>query len=185
MDLIKNSTVCDNLIVFLDVDGVLNSVDSAIAFHHLKNEIEYHSRESQLDTVSIGLLKAVCEKTQAKIVVSSTWRIGRTVQDFTDLFATYGWDDAPVIGKTEILRHAGRIRGDEIQMWLDEHAPTNYVIIDDDSDMRPSQKANFVHVSNVNGFRSKHYCQCLRVLGFEDLILENTVNWVRPTDISS
>ena len=168
-------------VIFLDIDGVLNSIDSMVAYHYLK--IPQRSRE--LDLISIGLLKALCDKTEAKICISSTWRIGRTVQDFIDIFQSYGWEDSPIIGMTPIMRSHGIYRGHEIQHWLDEHPEVeNYVILDDDSDMLEPQFGNFVSISSVNGFRSKHYCKCLRLFGYPNEGLENQVNFVRKSDIS-
>ena len=161
-------------IIFLDIDGVMNSVDTTLAFSG-----GGLNRKKRLDPVSIGLLKKLCDETNAKIVISSTWRLGRTIQDFIDIFSTYNWKDAPVIGKTVVLNYKGRTRGDEIQCWIEENNVQEYVILDDDSDMLQSQKHRFVHVSNVNGFRSKHYCQCLRLFGMPDDRLEHQVNWVR------
>jgi hypothetical protein len=171
-------------VMFLDIDGVLNSVDTAVAFHSLKTEIDYRINEQRLDPVSIGLLKALCDKTDAKIVISSTWRMGRTLQDFINIFASYGWKDFPVIDKTPIGYHlfeiGSRTRGHEIQHWLSEHPEvTKYLIIDDDSDMLDEQMQSFVHVSNINGFRSNHYCHCLRLLGHPNEMLEKQVNWSR------
>lgn len=167
-------------IIFLDIDGVLNSVDSAIAYHNWLPRGSRQQMEDRLDPVSIGLLKQLCDQTEAKIVISSTWRRGRTTKDFIKIFAAYGWHDAPVINRTPVLDTE---RGYEIQEWLDSHPEvTNYVILDDDSDMLDSQLQNFVHVSNVNGFRSRHYCKCLRLFGKPDDRLEQQVNFVRLSE---
>lgn len=167
-------------IIFLDFDGVLNSVDSAIAFWCMdKNK---HPHEDRLDAVSVGLIRHLCEETDAKIVISSVWRLGRTVQDFVDIFKLYGWDNAPVIDRTASLSRtqmSGDRRGREIQLWLDQHPVDSYVIFDDDSDMLESQQSNFIHVSNINGFRSQHYVKALRHFGFPDDRLEQQVNFVR------
>lgn len=171
-------------IIFLDIDGVLNSVDSAIAFYEWMPKGTREQSEDKLDKVSIGLLRKLCMVTDAKIVISSTWRMGRVKEDFEEIFKRYGWVDFPYYGQTiigYILFDIGsRTRGHEIQHWLKEHPEIiNYAIIDDDSDMLPNQLKNFVHVSNINGFRSKHYCQCLRLLGKPDEVLERQVNWVK------
>jgi hypothetical protein len=159
-------------IIFLDIDGVLNSIDSMIALHGCN--------ESKLDPISVGLLKRLCADTDAKIVISSTWRRGRATKDFIDIFAKYNWPDAPVISRTPVLDTE---RGFEIQEWLDSHPEvTDFVILDDDSDMLDSQLQNFVHVSNINGFRSQHLCKALRVLGCPDERLEQQINFVRKTD---
>lgn len=173
-------------VIFLDVDGVLNSVDSAVAFHYLNSTLKNTMKrrtEEHLDFVSIGLLKALCDKTGAKIVVSSVWRIGRDKADFIDIFAAYGWIDFPYLDKTITGHPSGDSRrGREIEHWLDAHPDvTEYIILDDDSDMLDTQLDRFIHVSNVNGFRSKHYCKALRLLGCPDERLENQVNFVRKT----
>lgn len=170
-------------VLFLDIDGVLNSVDSSIAFSNMNRNI--FKNEMRLDPVSIGLLRSLCvgkhncdiETHDVKIVISSTWRLGRTVQDFIDIFTLYGWDNCPIIGKTKVLNNGNR--GDEIQEWLDSKDIEYYVILDDDSDMLDSQLNNFVHVSNINGFRSQHYCKALRILGYPDERLESQVNFKR------
>lgn len=171
-------------VIFLDIDGVLNSVDSMVAFFKWMPKGTRIQMEDRLDSVSIGLLRRVCIKTDAKIVISSTWRMGRTIEDFVDIFARHGWDNFPIIGMTpigcKIAEITFRTRGHEIQDWLTHHPEvTEYIIIDDDSDMLESQIDHFVHVSNVNGFRSKHYCQCLRLFGQPDELLEKQVNWVK------
>lgn len=160
-------------IIFLDIDGVLNSIDSMVAFSK-KGQVD------KLDAVSIGLLQKLCVDTQAKIVISSTWRLGRSVKSFLDIFAQYGWMDAPVIDKTEwrVSESCGQdTRGHQIKEWLDRHIVSNFVILDDDSDMLPEQLNNFVHISNVNGFRTQHYCKALRVLGQPDDELEWQANF--------
>lgn len=154
-------------VIFLDIDGVLNSIDSMVASYQLG----LHSQEKTLDIVSIGLLMKLCKETNAKIVISSTWRLGRTIDDFKSIFSHYGWSDFPIVGMTG-RGGIGSVRGDEIQEWVDSNDVSNYVILDDDSDMLESQKLHFVHVSGVNGFRLKHLCHALHIFGFPSKDLE-------------
>lgn len=170
-------------VIFLDIDGVLNSVDSMISFYNWTPIGTKEQMEDRLDPVSIGLLRRLCLGTGAKIVVSSTWRRGRIKEDFLEIFAGYGWGDFPYLDKTPIgysINPIGeRTRGHEIQYWLDNNGNPEYIILDDDSDMLESQKDRFIHCSNINGFRSKHYCQALRLFGQPDVRLEEQVNWVK------
>ena len=57
-------------------------------------------------------------------------------------------------------------RGDEIQYWLDHHKNeyNTYVILDDDSDMLPSQLNNFVQTDPMNGFLLEHYMAVKKIL---------------------
>lgn len=158
-------------VIFVDFDGVLvNTIDSAVAYHALFPDLP--DRSTMFDQVAVGLLKHVCDLAPAKMVISSTWRIGRTVADFIAIFESCGWKDAPVIGLTG-RGGAGTCRGDEIQQWLDANpVVTNYAIIDDDSDMLPSQQARFVHTPTVSGLRLKHLCHLLHIFGADRKDLE-------------
>ena len=49
-------------------------------------------------------------------------------------------------------------RGHEIQQWINDHNIVNYVIIDDDNDMLPSQRGNFVRTAN-----NKDHSDCVDI----------------------
>lgn len=167
-------------IIFLDIDGVLNSIDSMIAFHERRKRnfpILTRMSDEFLDLVSVGLLQRLCSETSARIVVSSTWRKLYTLGEFVAIFNEYDWPNFPIEGVTDNANTISQVRGHEIQRWLDANGNPEYIILDDDSDMLESQKSRFVHCSNVNGFRSKHYCHALRLLGNPKLQLEAQVNW--------
>ena len=66
-------------VLFLDIDDVLNSCASMIV---LGNEEE----EFCLDPIAVGLLKELCNRVDINIVISSSWRIRRNVEDFRSMF---------------------------------------------------------------------------------------------------
>lgn len=143
-------------ILFLDIDGVLNSLSSVLALG---------APSKCLDPVCIGLLARLCKETDAKIVVSSTWRIGRTVQQLQHTLDELGaWALADrFIGRTGD-DHNGH-RGRQIRQWmLDKQFTGNYVIVDDDSDMLPEQEPHFVKTSFEDGFRAAHYKKAMAIL---------------------
>ena len=106
----------DMKVIFLDVDGVLNS-----------QQLFEKSEDAQLisvDEENIKNLKKIVDATGAKIVLSSSWRYGwaehsDAVQDWcqilVDILAKY---DLKIIDKTEYLS-SGR-REDEIKEHLKE-----------------------------------------------------------------
>lgn len=125
-------------VIFLDFDGVLNS--------H-----EFMARVPQrgicgLDPLAVQRLNVLIRSTQAKVVVSSTWRLNRTREALQRILDQVGFQGS-VLGMTpESIRipesslYQGQRRGFEIQWWLDnaDRFGVNvgsYVIIDDDSDM--------------------------------------------------
>lgn len=141
-------------VIFLDVDGVLNSIGSVIALG---------SPNDYFDPVSVGLIARLCRETGAKIVVSSTWRIGRTVEQIRDELARAG---APqlreyIVDRTKDFQ---AIRGKQIARWIEDNGfEGSYVIVDDDSDMLPEQKPYFVQTDYADGFRTRHYTNAMAI----------------------
>ena len=130
-------------VIFLDIDGVLNVIPQGrdkwgALFHpHL-----------------VDNLKRIIDATGAKIVISSTWRMGNELHGMKEMWRDRGLP-GEVVGVTpNFMYKTGSTlqRGKEIDAYLEEHPQiTNYVIIDDDSDMEPHQLENFVMTSgNTN-----------------------------------
>jgi hypothetical protein len=88
-----------------------------------------------------------------------------------------GFENLEVIDRTP--SHSSGPRGEEIQAWIvkaiqDGKQIDNYVILDDDSDMLPQQKAeHFVHISNLNGMLLEHYRKALKILNPTHLSLKH------------
>lgn len=118
-----------NDIVFLDIDGVLNSV---------RYDRERTAGEGNIDESRMPLLQALLAACPARIVLSSSWRkhwgptpcecdgIG---EELNLLFAKYG---LKIFDKTPVLETHGRAR--EIGAWLLAHAAEvdRFVILDDE-----------------------------------------------------
>ena len=144
-------------LLFLDVDGVLNS-------HQYFEEREKHesddpnfvrSMKSDIDPEAVKRLDLICETTGAKIVVSSVWQRGRLYDILLDALKEYG-KHIQVIGVTGDRGCKDCLRGNNILRWMRDniseyHSFKKYVIIDDDSDMLYWQKDNFVHTSSEKG----------------------------------
>ena len=120
-------------IVFLDFDGVVETIywekdkDGSWSW-------KVHGREELNNKQAIGWLNELYSKTPYDIVVSSTWRIGMTLEQLQILITKSGFNPKiKVIGMTPILHQQ---RGLEIQKWIDDNNfKGKFVIIDDDSDM--------------------------------------------------
>ncbi len=142
-------------VVFLDIDGVLNSLGTMIALG---------SASRHWDRVAGGLLYQLCTKADASIVISSAWRVGRTITDLGDILdvqARRGLGKF-VIGKT---KQTSFMRGEEIELWLkDNPGVDRYIIIDDSNDMLEEQKPFFIRTSGLHGFRAFEYMLALRIL---------------------
>ena len=107
-------------VVFLDIDGVLAP-------------IRHWDRYGDLDPGCIRVLNEIVAGSEADVVVSSTWRHGKTVSELQEMLEAAGFIGC-VIDKTPV-GPPGSDRADEIAGWLAEHAVGGYVIIDDHPDM--------------------------------------------------
>jgi len=147
-------------LIFLDVDGVLNSIGRA----KMQGPFNYTARG--INPLALSMLRELCERTAAKIVISSTWRnsIGSSVDWWKGCFAAHGWEhpQAPVIGLTPSLSKG--FRGDEISEFLvnlqkdcNPKTSISYVIFDDDSDFHPGQP--LIKVDGEHGLTWEHVCK--------------------------
>lgn len=143
-------------VLFLDIDGVLNSLSSALAL----GDTNHH-----LDPVCVGLIARLLKETDTKVVISSSWRIGRTVETLQfelDRLGAHRIGDR-IIGRTGDGYNGHR--GRQIKEWIEMNAPNcTYIIVDDDSDMLPAQKPYFVKTDFENGFRAAHYKKAMAIL---------------------
>lgn len=117
-------------IIFLDIDGVLNSR----AYDRKRNWDE----QTDIDETRLPLIKEIVDATGAKIVLSSTWRqhwdrdTNRCDEDGLYINKTFGKFGLSIFDKTPDLGIA-TVRMDEISKWLkdtDEEIES-FVIIDD------------------------------------------------------
>jgi hypothetical protein len=164
-------------VIFLDIDGVLNSGRSVIAFaYKAKEETNepYGVRfaKATVDPVSVGLLNRVLRDFDAKIVLSSTHRSHfdepNKLQKIQEYLTSLGVEGDRCIGFTPSLH---TIRGIEIQAWINNnprHQIKNMIILDDSSDFLPSQKEFHVHCEGGNGISEENYHQMTRLFGRED-----------------
>lgn len=164
-------------VIFLDFDGVINSHQSATFWHNKRDQAKWENEmySSWQGTLFEYLAHEFCpialsnveelfrRVPDLKIVVSSTWRLGNSVEALKKILSGAPLVAAAVIDRTPVLRDGPR--GNEIQNWLDSHPEvTEYAIIDDDSDMLDSQQDRFVHTSELHGFQYGDMLHTLRIL---------------------
>ena len=107
-------------VIFLDFDGVLAPITR-------------WDRYGDLDPACIEVLNEIVAHGAADVVVSSTWRYGKTVAELQAMLESQGFKGR-VVGKTP-TGAPGASRGDEITAWLTGHDVGGYVIIDDHVDV--------------------------------------------------
>jgi hypothetical protein len=181
-------------IIFLDIDGVLNSEkayrngECNYTKWNWENGTEDHHQS--FCSWSKELLNNLIDETGAKIVISSTWR-SSGIEFMRKVWELEGMS-GEIIGITPSFR--GDINGytiprgceidyylehdlkfnhinwdkDTQQQYMDRSGIENYIIIDDDGDMLYGQRNHFVHVlpspRNKEGFNQKYYKEALAKL---------------------
>lgn len=144
--------------IFLDIDGVLNSHRTLVAFNGFPHGVDGYQR-NQFDEVAIRLIRHICKISGAQIVLSSSWRI---IHDYRDIGAAL---ELPIIDRTPSLADC---RGAEIALWLSERSDIEtYVIFDDDSDMLDGQLPHFVKTSHFDGLSWANAIQACEILGVD------------------
>jgi len=140
------------LIVFLDIDGVLNN--EAL----LKN----NGGIDALDAESLKLVQELLEETGANVVITSVWRLGHSLYWIQTMFKNLGFQyPERVIGAT--LNLPGDVRGKEIKLWLAQVPVDGFVILDDDSDM-DGLEDHLVKTSFKTGLTRKHIEKAKKLL---------------------
>lgn len=150
-------------IIFLDIDGVLNTLLTG----------DYLADGFQFDHTNWGgqqclALRKIIDQTNAKVVISSTWRkhidLGfHETERWNHEFASAGIP-AVCIGVTGNARN--NFRGREVRDWLSEHPEvTEYVILDDESDFYPDQPR--VRVNSETGLSDRDMAFAVALLSGE------------------
>lgn len=128
-------------VLFLDIDGVLNSAEWFSALAKANEETGAAFDNGVLDPKAVKVLNTVLARTGAKVVVSSTWRKLYDFEDLKELLAKQGVDTSSFIGKTgnSMDGHRGR----EIAAWLEANDVDNFVAIDDSTDLENLGERHF------------------------------------------
>lgn len=131
----------NNKIIFLDVDGVLN-------YSNYTN-----TATNDIDPSKVKMLAELCNETNAKVVITSSWRgsknyiphIYTILRNVLDTYNVPVIGDAPYI-ELEFIHQSintinppscstfkyGTGRGAEVKQYIDEHHIEKYIIFDDE-----------------------------------------------------
>lgn len=125
-------------VIFLDFDGVMNSIGSMIYNNRLNLlGLTTTPTHESFDPVASSNLQYILEELpDVQVVVSSTWRKYKNLAALQKIFEINNILADRMIGTTPVTEEG--YRGKEIESYLKDHPEiTNFVIIDDDSDMQP------------------------------------------------
>ena len=148
-------------VIFLDFDGVLNTHAYLVT---MKNE-DPIGEAAALDPAAVARVNKIIEATGAVVVVSSSWRYGRTVGYLEEMLVSRGFK-GKVVGTTP-EQGAGPQRGDEIRAWVNTHPEVeSFVVLDDDSDME-AVRQHFIKTywnREDGGLQDHHIDRAIKIL---------------------
>jgi len=175
-------------IIFLDVDGVINS-DEFARWCHQNRDFLKEGGSNHISPWLVEKVIKICDETGASIVMSSSWRLWSLGQTLKNLSSKR--DLRPIlehlVGITK--RTDERYRGKEIKHFLeccktgyfyteigeqlsDERysfvKEPKYVIIDDDNDMLDEQLPYFVQTDFLVGISNEDVNKAIKILNGTD-----------------
>jgi hypothetical protein len=172
-------------ILFLDMDGVVNSaryfeVLSKRQYRKARGKAKAEGRTRKtfvdmIDPKTIPHLNAIVERSGAKVVLSSSWRVPWTYQEVNAMLRERGFT-GEIIASTPTRIAAPRPteddphgfqRGYEIQAWLDAWtgARIEATVILDDSDDMAHLLPYLVQTTWGEGLQAEHVDRALVLLG--------------------
>jgi hypothetical protein len=129
-------------VLFLDIDGVLNSSEYFFSKGYLDEtesmtdaETMLLAHPSHLDPSALQVINHIVKESGAQVVLSSSWRMKYTIEEWTEMMQKRG-ATFKITGRTP--KHSmSTTRGAEILDYINSmrNKPDSIVIIDDHSDM--------------------------------------------------
>lgn len=151
-------------VIFLDVDGVLNCVDTT----------DLCGGYVGIENAKVKLLRRIVEETGAEIVLVSTWKDGWSKTDKDKKQDMFGYfldrelekESLVILDKTE---DDGIHRGKGIRDWMSGRDIESFVILDDKNYDYPARGLSPYHVKTEfydenGGLNEKHVALAVRIL---------------------
>jgi len=141
-------------VLFLDVDGVLNSEEG---FKRDSPKEPWYLQHDCLERFRMMMM----DLPDVKVVLSSAWRLMYSGIEFKHILEENGVD-VDLIGSTPVT--ISGTRGDEIGLWLASHPEVKtFVILDDGSDMGV-HKHRLVKTTFKKGLQDTHVAEIKRLM---------------------
>jgi hypothetical protein len=158
-------------VIFLDIDGVLTTARTSIAYNE--------SQMKTLDQVAVKMIASICKQGNVSICITSDWRRANPVRaDFILNFSYNG--GAPLIPyilktdnwKTPIFNtHCDKET--EINTWLSMNPGVNAKAIIDTEVLGDSLKAFHVRISPYDGYNFQNYLDTIKIIEEKALLYGN------------
>ena len=160
--------------IFLDFDGVLNTeqnrAERALTGKDMSDEFG-----PLFSPKSVSCLGEIIERTNAQIVVSSSWSKLYDLDEIRQMWALRGLP-GKIYGNLADYPE-GKSRGEAIAHFMKYYGDTPYIILDDKDDFLTEQKENFIRVNPVTGISKKDAELAIAKLNeLDDMQLEDFID---------
>lgn len=160
-------------VLFLDADGVLNTVDNMLSS---ATNIELDINGDIIDFIYyrpelIKHINALCDRYNLKVVMSSTWRKDHELPYMRTIIQYIGLTCQLIDYTTrETIPYdieCNNLRSLQIQKWLDENQVDDYLVIDDMLEAGIGHGDRFIQVDGSIGFDYTAYVNTINK--FDDI----------------
>lgn len=170
-------------VLFLDIDGVLNNATDFFELKSIGHPINHKCEVMNRGLVC--LLSDIITKTDAKIVISSTWREMMALDQIYEILLSHDFQHGRdcIIGATPSHRRGMSDnpkwhRGREIAEYLENNEVEKFLIIDDNGDaivdagfqktstsQVEEEGDNFIHTNAAHGLDVYQTSRAINILG--------------------
>ena len=142
-------------VIFLDIDGVLNSfddygVDGKEFIENIENLTFILSKRQ------MSLLNNIIDKYHPKIIISSYWRNRYSLSMLQNKFEAAGFE-GKILAITPSFGGEHEDRWQQIKHYIEDNDVSNYIILDDSPlDRKNTKFPNWVKTDSYHGLDHKH-----------------------------
>lgn len=158
---LQNINVMEQPVVFLDFDGVLNT-EQCQARLAIEGKLKKDAWGPLFDPRAVANLQKIVEATDARIVISSSWRYIHKLGSLRMMWEVRGLP----CGIHDVIPHEATYisRGEDIDWYLEKHGRLNYVIIDDVDDFFVSKHDHYVETNPIVGITNADAEKAIEIL---------------------
>ncbi len=144
-------------VIFLDCDGVMNSID-----HMIRCKGEFDNPKNQMDPEAVVRLNQITDATGAVLVISSVWRLLSNVDQLQRIMKAYKITGQVIDATPKDVASGEGSRELEILAWLAVNPTEQFIVIDDEG--MNKLREHHVHPKMQHGIQDEHVAQAIALL---------------------